>query len=450
MLRIAPKAPIALLTAGLVHASASAQVPVTIVPGFAFQSWNAGTSTEGRIDWTPESLGAGWFNGLRWNWQTTDGMGDPVSPMVHPVFDPAVPGITGAYKFPEAKAASIDVGGTPRAAWENNAQPGEPGSFEIWFKPSDLTGTHVLWEIGATNKGVAFLLDDGDLVYAVQATDGAGGNIVTYEYRQPLTDTEWHQAVITIDLISFRITSYFDGQEVDNQSFTASATYRWASGNPAGLGMIGQDPAFPGSGVAGDPVDPASITDYDGWISTLRFYDVDLFANEVLDNYNALTNAAAADRRADFNGDGAADGTDAFDYVTFMTSTDTTPIADFSFPFPHNPTGGVQTNDPALDETFVGDFYWQRDDGFNPTSQEPTFQSPAINVLEPMPINDPAFPSIRRAFNLDGVEAFRGPKFEFADDTSAVHVLFWLYVDDLVGNHCLFEAGGDAVGFSMV
>ncbi len=438
------------LAAATAAGVASAQTPITVINGFNLQTWNAGTSVPNVAVWTPEKPSTGWADGLRWNWYNLDVNDAVIPPEIEPVFDPAVPGIMGAYKFPEARAVNMDIGGTPRGAWETQAQPGEPATFEIWFKPSDLSGTHVLWEVGATNKGVAFAREDDELVYAVRMSDEGTANVADYQFRHTLTDTEWRQALIVIDLFSFEIRAYLDGVELDSQGVTPSATYRWAGGNPAGLGMIGSDPLFPDSGIAGDAVPTAAITTYDGWISTLRFYDVDLFANEVADNYDALTDAAAAERRADYNGDGLANTDDKFDFVAFMTSTDTAPIDPFNYPFPHDDQDGVQTNDPAMDETYLGDFAWDRDGGWNPTSQEPTFQFPAINILEPVPVNEPAFPSIRTAFEMNGDEGFRGPKFEFADDTTAIRVLFWLYVDDLVGNHCLFEAGGDAVGFSMV
>lgn len=438
------------LVAGAAASTAFAQAPITVVNGFLLQSWNAGTHAPNIDDWTPERPGSGWNEGIRWNWQARDIDDNLVIPEIQRIFDPSVPGITGAYHFPDARAANINPNGTLRTAWEDQAQPNVAGTFEIWFKTEDLVGTHVIWEIGATGKGLAFALDGGDLVYSVQATDGAGGNATNYVHRQPLADTGWHQAVITIDFFSFQITSYLDGQSVNSASFAPSASYRWTGGNPAGLGTLASDPLFPDAGIANDAVDASSLTDYNGLISTMRFYNVDLFPNEILDNYNALTDDAAAARRGDFNGDDATDDNDAFDYISFMTATDPSAVTPFEFPFPHNPSGGVQTNDPFLDEGYVGDFSWDRDGGFNPTSQEPTFQFPAVNVLEPVPVHEPAFPSIRTAFVMNGVEGFRGPKFEQAEDNTGVNMLVWLYVDDLVGNHCIFEAGGDAVGFSMV
>jgi hypothetical protein len=430
---------------------AQAQVPLTVINGFNLFTWNAGTEYPGDSVWSPEKPSTGFPAGLRWVWSERDGMDNVVAPDLYRVYDPAVPGITGAYKFPEARATTLNEDGSPRPSfsWEDQAQPGESGTFEIWFKPDDLTGSHVLWEIGATNKGVAFALEDDELVYAVEANDGAGGNVASIQHRQQLTDTGWHQAIIVIDLVSFQVKSYLDGNLVNQQAFTPSPTYRWTGGNPAGLGTLGVDADFPDAGIAGDAVPTANLTDFNGMIAIHRFYDLDLFDNEIMDNYDAITDAAAADRRADYNGDGSVDANDALDFLSFAAAADTTPISPFQYPFPHNGAGGVQTNDPAMDETFVGDFAWDLDAGFNGGGQEPTFQFPVVNILEPVPVNDTAIPSVRQAFLLNGAEGFRGPKFEFADDTTSAHVLFWLHVDDLVGNHCLFEAGGNAVGFSM-
>lgn len=455
-----------ILASGGVVAGASAQAPapagqapLTIVGGFFLHSWNAGTSTPGRIDWPSERNGTGWSDSLTWNWKNVDGMGAAISPAIEPVFDARVPGITGAYRFPAAKAADTLANGLPRAGWEFQAQVGVPGTFELWFKPADLTGTHVLWELGGGSRGVAFALEDDELLFALATTDGPVAepttNIVEFSHRQTLTDTEWHQAVIVIDQLTFTINAYFDGQLVNSMSFPPSASYRWSGGNPAGLGMLGTDPLFPDATIAGEFIPANAFTDYDGWISTIRYYNLDLFASEVLNNYNALTDAAATMRRGDFNGDELIDADDEIDYLSFMDATDTAPVTAARLPFPGTTGGSLQTNDPALDEGYVGDFDWDRDDGFNPPAgtfqQEPTFQFPLVNTLIPVPVNDPAFPSIRRAYVMDGDEGLRGPRTEQLDDNfNAAHVQFWMYVDDLVGNHCLFKAGPETLGFSIV
>ncbi|MEM9064065.1 MAG: LamG-like jellyroll fold domain-containing protein [Planctomycetota bacterium] len=436
----------ATLTAG----HAAAQPAITWVGGFAQQFWNANGQLNGDDEWRSEAPATNWNEGLRWVFQETDGMGAILPSRTEPVFDPTVPGIEKAFRMPASRAATINPDGTGNrgANWENQATAGTPGTFEIWFKPDDLVGNHVIWEIGASNKGIAICLEGADLVFSTAANDGMGGNAYTTIHRTTLTNTGWHQAVITIDYISYIISSYHNGQPVTSEMVPASSSYRWSGANPAGLGTLGSDPAFPDSGVAADPIDPLTFTDFNGLIGIHRFYNFDLFASEALGNYNAIIDAAAITARGDYNGDGSVNNTDQFDLITFASNANTDPITDFSWPFPAT-EGGVQTNDPALDDTFGGDFWWQRDDGFNPTStQEPSFQFPAMNVLEPVTILDPMMPNVREAFVLNGVEGFRGPKLEQAEDTSATTVFFWMFFDDVTGNHCLFEAGG-ATGLSV-
>jgi len=447
------------LVAGAAATSATAQLDYTVIdaPPLTLQSWNPATEAPGRSDWHPEKPGNGWANGLCWQWFEQDGMGDPIPPSIVPQFDSSVPGLAAAFAFPEARAF------TQSGSWEFQAQPNRAGSFEVWFKPADLEGQHVIWEIGAQNKGVAFWLDDDELVYSAQFNDGAGGNVASYEYRQQLTDTEWHQAVLTLDFFFFNINAYLDGALVNTSpQIPFTTTYRWSGGNPAGLGTVGQDGVNLFAGIANDPPaldtdmdgmdDAPSVprTDFTGLIGPHRFYNTTLSSMQVQRNFDALTDSVAAVLRADFNGDAAADVNDVVDYLVFTSAADTTPIAPFSYPFPSAEGGSVQTNDPAFDDTYLGDQSWDRDDGFNPTSQEPTFRFTNGGVLEPTPVNDLSFPAIRRAFILDGTDAFRGPKFEQADDSGSGHVSFWMHVDDLTGNHCLFEAGGSGVGFSMV
>ena len=436
---------------------AQAQPQVTVVPGFTWQSWNAGTNVVENI-WRPEAFGASWNNGLRWDWHETDGMGGVVIPQPMPVFDPGVPGITKAYQFPGARGATILPDGTGNRGvnWENNATAGESGTLELWFKANDLDGRHVLWEIGATNKGAAFELDGGNLITAVRTTDSGNVNTFSYTHSEPINAGQWYQAVLVINFASFTIDTYLNGVEVDSQPIpTPSATYRWTGANPAGLGMIGADPGFPGVGIAGD--DPDGIipvpdrTPFDGMIAIHRFYDVDLFPDEIADNYDAITDAGAVTRRSDFDQSGTTDLGDQFAFMTWFGNSTSVPTGGVEFPFPSSPGGGVQTNDPALDETILGDFIANRDGGFNPTgAQEPSYQFPALNVLEPVNIYDTAFPSIRTAWEMNGLEGLRGPKLEQSDDTSALRAQFWLHLDDVTGNHCLYEAGGDAAGFSLI
>lgn len=422
----------------------------------AFQSWNAANDTAGRQagTWISEGITINPSDGLRWDWWELDGMMNVVDPTAVPVIDAAVPGITDAYQFPAARAASIKPDGTGNRGtnWENQAPVNGSGSLEIWFKPSDLTGQHVLWEIGATNKGAGFVLDGNELVFFAAGNNGATGNTFATSYRHTLSGTDWVQAVLVINFTDFIIESWVNGVMVDSQSITAATNYRWSSGNPAGLGQVGSDPMFPLAGVGGDPVDPAMFTDYDGMIAIHRFYNADLFPDEIEDNYDAITDAAAMLRRTDFNGDGMTNGADQFDYITAASMATTAPHGGLTFPFPGSPGGGVQTNDPADDEERLGDRIAQIDAGFNPNGQEPSYQfddGVLLNPLGPTSVLDAASPAVRASWTLNGSEGLRGPKLEQAEDTSATRVEFWMHFDDVAGTHCLYEAGGGGSGFSL-
>ncbi|MEO0629264.1 MAG: LamG-like jellyroll fold domain-containing protein, partial [Planctomycetota bacterium] len=332
--------------------------------------------------------------------------------------------------------------------WEGQAVAGRSGTFEVWFKPDDLIGTHVVLEIGAGNKGVAICLEGNELVYSASATDGAGGNSYGVSHRETLSEARWHQAVIRVNYVDFTIDSYLDGVKVNSQPVPPSPSYRWTSANPAGVGKLAQDPAFPDATVAADVIAQSEFTDFEGEIAIFRYYGVDLFDSEVADNYAAMTDSDASTRRGDVDGNGMADSSDQLAVLGLAEAATTDAISPrVVFPFIDR-NGGVHMHDPELNELYAGDFHWNSKGGFFNT--EPTFRFPTVSVLEPVEVNDPALPTIRRAFVMDGVEGFRGPAPEPLDDNfNSGHVEFWVKADDLTGSHCLYEAGGDGRGFSI-
>lgn len=417
-------------------ASAAQTVPISVISGFPNLFWNASVAGENsEVAWRAEQPATNFGNGLRFTYDSIDRQ----YPVV--VSDPAVPGISGALSFPDAKG---EAGGS---AWEGQAVAGRSGTFEVWFKPSDLVGTHVLFELGAGNKGVAICLQGNELVYSASATDGVGGNAYAVSYRETLSDTDWHQAVLRVNYVDFTIDSFLDGVKLDSQPITPSATYRWTSANPSGMGKLAQDPAFPDATVAADVIPQAEFTDFEGEIGIFRYYGVDLFDVEIAANYNAITDAAASTRRGDVDGSGVADSADQLAVLDLAEASDTTPTTPgVRLPFLDR-NGGVHMHDPELNELYPGDFHWNSKGGF--FQSEPTFLFPASGVLTPVEVNDPALPTIRRAFVMDGVEGFRGPAPEPLDDENSAHIEFWINPDDLTGSHCLYEAGGDALGFSV-
>ena len=432
---------------------ANAQIPATVPFGVNMQSWNPATAVQGLNDWSPERPNAiGFGDGLRWEWQETDTEGLPISPRLVRVCDPAVPGIEAAYQFPAARA-STSTPGIPESNrgenWQNIATPDTRATFEIWFKPADLTGSHVLLEIGGLNRGIAFALEDDELVYAA-AGSNAGGSSYSVVHRETLTDTEWHQAVVVVDFFAFNVRSYLDGAEVNSQSIPVNGGYRWSNSNQAGLGQQGGDPAE-NPGIATGAIPAANFTLFDGMISTHRFYATALTAAEVMDNYEAITDADATARRGDFNRDGIVTTADIVDLVNALDATTNDSLDGAHLPFVAAPGGGIFSVDPARNETFTNSFAWDMDRGSLGAGANPSFIFNVADFLTPVKVTDPAFPTIREAFVLDGSEGFGGPNLEFAEDAgNSLRVQLWLNFSDVTGNHCLFEAGGTATGFSVV
>ena len=76
------------------------------------------------------------------------------------VNDPAVYGITQTYVFPAARATA--PAGNILAATLG-------ASFEIWFRPDDLTGNHILFECGGQGSGTSFILEGSQLHFIAQS-----------------------------------------------------------------------------------------------------------------------------------------------------------------------------------------------------------------------------------------------------------------------------------------
>lgn len=426
-----------LAIAGFGAGSVSAQsVPISIVGGFPNLFWNASFAGENsEVAWRAEQPATNFGNGLRFTFNSPDRQFPSI------VNDPSVPGITRAFDFPSAAAQAI--GGN----WEDQAVAGRSGTFEVWFKPSDLTGTHVILEIGAGNKGIAMCLQGNELVYSASGNDGAGGNAYAVSHREVLSDTSWQQATIKVNYVEFDVEFFLNGVEVNVQAIDPSGTYRWTSGNPAGIGTLAQDPAFPAATVAADVIPSAEFTDFEGQIAIFRYYGVDLFDPEVAGNFAAITDSGASTRRGDVDGSGVADGADQLAVLALAEASNTDPISPaVVFPFIDR-NGGVHMHDPELNELYPNDFHWNSKGGF--FNSEPTFNYQDVAVLVPVEVNDPSVPTIRRAFQMDGTEGFRGPAPTPLDDGNSGHIELWIKPDDLTGSHVLYEAGGDPNGFSI-
>jgi hypothetical protein len=282
------------------------------------------------------------------------------------VSDPSFPGIAGSYSTPGTgrnRDPDIFTGGdlpvdgpagwlvqTADAALPTGLGPERiSGTIEIWFKNNALnSGSQIIAEWGGAGRGSYFSLVDDEVSFYV---NGYSGNAATDDQARvdhTLSSTGWHQLVGVLQNIEFGdgldddyISFYVDGQPVGDTSATPKRIDRWTGGNAWGVGQVGvsNDPIGGELAVSGvvaapidvNPIDPNNLLPLDGETAIVRYYyDQELNASEVLDNYNAV---AAASIPGDFDNDGDVDGADFLEWQR----TDGTPggLADWQASYPN-------------------------------------------------------------------------------------------------------------------
>ena len=202
------------------------------------------------------------------------------------------PGITAAFDFSGSGSATGTFGTGTLDSW-NEILPGgatADGTFEMWIKPGDLSGRHVLFETGGATDGTVIYIDGSTV--AIAARDGASnpdGTVYLAEFDlndigyDPLTG-DFLQIVGVIDVVNDETRLFVDGELRDISTEVVEGTGApgtlgaWAGGDGSALGSVSGSTPFNGSGW----------TNYDGQIAILRYYGDGLTAQEVADNYNAI------------------------------------------------------------------------------------------------------------------------------------------------------------------
>ncbi|MEM6333089.1 MAG: LamG-like jellyroll fold domain-containing protein [Planctomycetota bacterium] len=203
----------------------------------------------------------------------------PASPIA--VSDLAFPGITAAYDL----AATGPIRGT---SWEFFGQNGggranfPEVAFEIVFNLDNLTGKHILFEIGGTGAGVSLSMLDDDLVWA---TNVGGTADPTIGITANDLATGWHQAIAVWNRNTDTTDLYLNGTLVGSAALPA-ATNGWTGGNEAGLGDATRNTSD--TPIAAATYDLTTLTDFDGDIARFNFYRNALDQTAVTDSYNAL------------------------------------------------------------------------------------------------------------------------------------------------------------------
>lgn len=195
------------------------------------------------------------------------------------VNDPIAFGITRAYEIGTTGA----IAGANWSFWGQagggRANPAE-NTFEVFFRVDNLTGTHLIMEIGGAGAGVSLGIDGGSLVWA----SNPGGNAdPTVSVSTGIT-TGWHHAVGVWNRNTLTTGLYLDGQFVGDVALAASTT-GWVGGNEASLGGYTGNPD---GSAAASIFDNLALTDFDGAIAAFNYYNEELSAQAILDNYNAV------------------------------------------------------------------------------------------------------------------------------------------------------------------
>ena len=162
-------------------------------------------------------------------------------------------GLAQAYASPlggSASSSSTVFGGSGDVA------------FEIVLRPADLTGNHVLFEVGGNGNGTAIALIDDELRFVSQ--NGAANVITTSTTLASEDIGQWLHVVGVIDNPNdgtAEMTLYLDGQSADTASIFAGYD-DWAGGDAFGVGRVQNTVAGGLTGLAGFDGDLAAINHY--------------------------------------------------------------------------------------------------------------------------------------------------------------------------------------------
>ncbi len=144
----------------------------------------------------------------------------------------------------------------------------QDATFEVWFKPADLTtANQIIWETGGSGAGTMLTLSNSNLEFLVNPV----GAVPDLTLATTLSDTNWHQFVGVINntfdgTANDTIDLYLNGSLVSS-SATANIN-DWAGGNQGGLGNFG-GATFP----TGGQVTAGSEVDFAGDLHLYRYYN---------------------------------------------------------------------------------------------------------------------------------------------------------------------------------
>jgi uncharacterized repeat protein (TIGR01451 family) len=140
-------------------------------------------------------------------------------------------------------------------------------TYSLWIKPTNLTGTKILFEQGGSTRGLACRLN-GNILTAALRTSGSASQRTTGNLTFP-NDGAWHHVAVVFN--NGNLTCYLDG--VASTTVTAAVATIPADGNNDAIGVRNGTDAF-GSTTA---------SNYSGKMDDVRLYYSALSAQRVAD-----------------------------------------------------------------------------------------------------------------------------------------------------------------------
>ena len=188
--------------------------------------------------------------------------------------DPLAPGVTAAYDISETGA----IAGTQ---WSFFGQAGggrannAANTFEVFFRMDDLSGDHIILEIGGSGAGISISVQDSSLIWA---SNPGGPNTGDTQSISTTIGLGWNYAAATWNRTTGLTSLYLNGSLIDTIAIDPDAT-GWVGGNEAGLGGLT-------SASVALTFDPASLTDFDGAISLFNYWNEELSASAIQATYD--------------------------------------------------------------------------------------------------------------------------------------------------------------------
>jgi len=201
----------------------------------------------------------------------------------------SLPGVTAAYEFDGTGGGSI----SSLDGLSNDFDDGDSFSFEAVLRPTDLTGSEVVFETGG-GRGVGVFLGGGDstdsdlmglsdsqLSFSITEDSHNDNTAIVSADLAGIGVDEFIHAIGTFDIDSDTASLYVNGELIDTATAAANIT-DWSGGDGAGLGLIG------GNNMGGIGGGNQGFSPFTGEMALFRILDRALSQEEVTARFDAV------------------------------------------------------------------------------------------------------------------------------------------------------------------